>query len=831
MTLYRCAGDIVFDDSVPHSGQISSVILKNLSETCNFLQYLKPLSYDHPYFCAQIRSLAINSKITLGIAGPDILEGTHPGNWNNTVGYHSDSGRCYTSHREIANTKGEGFGIGDIFGVQVTHFGSSKCTVVFSKNGRPVATRFLFESDPNNLLPTISLENGPVDLGLMWPDAVSDVPVFDMTDMNHWISSSDVTYDPFSNMFIMKSVEEEVTIQSPVPLSPALSHFEVIIRECSDKGVVPSIAISSCSPIKPAPTNNLLRDYLRWNANDGYLKVGHHLGWGICYLPCEKEKDDFDPLCQQLVLCYVTINTMIAHKQIILQPEGGFYPLVILKNTASKASIDVISNPYPMVKMNDMENHLLDATKALSNDQMTRDITRSMFRTSESIDIEVKQDMCRLTLPANTMGIHAIQFLKPLTVVQSNFFIEVQCLNEDSFIGIGIADNNLPLKKQPGKVKNSVGWLSRDGKLYFNGRNDSYVTGERYFAGDTAEVRLEYVGKNTSVVVFNKNNRTVGCRYLSESDHSQFLPTVTLCGNGYKVVVDVCWQNQNTAPPKPAIDNLENWCLPPGSVIDYNKDIIHVKHHSSPVAIQSPVSLNQEFNHFEIVMPHTSSTSTALPIIGLTTPSPFDPPSVSNFKQDLIRFSGFNNVDTSVKEGDRVGWGLLYLDTSIDVSDEQLVICYLTINRDVQLARVIYQPDGGFYPIVILPPALNMIQLDFSATIIREHPFTNDMLELLITEALQLLEKEDQLLAQGADIEPLNLFRSLQDLETKSKSPENTSKSILKSDSSSLSNGSSAQTKSQESTPKNKKKSKHKRSHSKGSIHKDEVQSKSCTIL
>ncbi|ESO94723.1 hypothetical protein LOTGIDRAFT_160956 [Lottia gigantea] len=791
MKLYRCAGDIVFDDTQPYPGQTSSVILKNLSETCNFLQYLKPLSPRHPHFCAQIRSLASNSKITLGIAGPDISEGSHPGNWNNTVGYHSDSGRCYTSHSEIANTTGEKFGIGDIFGVQITYFGLTKCTVVFSKNGRPVATRYLFESNQKTLLPTISLENGPIDLGITWPDAVVDGPVFQMSNMEHWIPSSDVRYDSIENSFKMEQYDTEVTIQSPLPLSLDICHFEVVIKEVSDEGTVPSIALSSCSPIKPAPTSSLLRDFLRWNSS-GVLQKNDRLGWGINYLPMEKEKKDFDPLAEQLVLCYITVNTTVAHKQIFLQPEGGFYPLVILKDT---------------------------------------DVPLSMFRMSQDMDLTISKQMCRLRLPQDSMGIHAVQFLKPLTEIQNSFFIEVQSLNEDSFVGIGVAGLDFPDKKQPGKVKKSVGWLSRDGKLYFNGRSESYISGERYMAGDTVQVRLEYFGE-TSVISFSKNNHMIGCRYLNQPDHSQLLPTITLCGNGYQVVIDVCWQNQNTATPKAPIDNVESWCLPPGSHVDNKSDKIFVKDHSSPVAIQAPIGLNKDFNHFEVIIPHTPQPSKSSPIIGLTTPSPFDPPSISNFKQDLIRYSGATNDGASIKHGDRIGWGILYLDKSVKSFDEQLVIVYLTINRDVQLARVIYQPAGGFYPLILLPPSVNCIQLDFCATIIKDHPFTDDMLELLISEALDLLEKEDVLIARGEDIEPMNLFRSLHDLETERKSPQHFRKRETKG----IEDHNSAKLKSQERKSLSKKvtgerqpkKGKHKRD---TFVKGDELHSKSCTIL
>jgi hypothetical protein len=39
-------------------------------------------------------------------------------------------------------------------------------------------SRFLFESDHHRFLPTISLQHGPVELGLMWPEAAMGVPKY-----------------------------------------------------------------------------------------------------------------------------------------------------------------------------------------------------------------------------------------------------------------------------------------------------------------------------------------------------------------------------------------------------------------------------------------------------------------------------------------------------------------------------------------------------------------------------------------------------------------------------------------------------------------------------
>ena len=56
------------------------------------------------------------------------------------------------------------------------------------------------------------------------------------------------------------------------------------------------------------------------------------------------------------------------------------------------------------------------------------------------------------------------------------------------------------------------------------------------------------------------------------------------------------------------------------------------------------------------------------------------------------------------EKNDRLGWGIFYPDENAAQDEEQLVICYLTINRQVSYLRVLFQPPGGFYPVVIAPP-------------------------------------------------------------------------------------------------------------------------------
>ncbi len=78
------------------------------------------------------------------MASLEINEYTSPGQYNNTIGYESLTGKCISSHRVNANTNGKVVQNGDTFGIYVSYFGTSQSTIMFIYNNVPVATRYIF---------------------------------------------------------------------------------------------------------------------------------------------------------------------------------------------------------------------------------------------------------------------------------------------------------------------------------------------------------------------------------------------------------------------------------------------------------------------------------------------------------------------------------------------------------------------------------------------------------------------------------------------------------------------------------------------------------------
>jgi hypothetical protein len=62
-------------------------------------------------------------------------------------------------------------------------------------------------------------------------------------------------------------------------------------------------------------------------------------------------------------------------------------------------------------------------------------------------------------------------------------------------------------------------------------------------------VEIQVFDKQMSVVLFSKNFRPIGTRYLTLNDHSQYFPTILIESNGDPLNLNVYWQTRVSVPP------------------------------------------------------------------------------------------------------------------------------------------------------------------------------------------------------------------------------------------------------------------------------------------
>jgi hypothetical protein len=97
--------------------------------------------------------------------------------------------------------------------------------------------------------------------------------------------------------------------------------------------------------------------------------------------------------------------------------------------------------------------------------------------------------------------------------------------------------------------RDTVGYNSYSGKLYSNRKDVGNMRGHQCKKGDTMGVEIDVFEKERSVVLFSKNFRPIGTRYLTLNDHSQYFPTILIESNGDPVELLVYWQTRVSVPP------------------------------------------------------------------------------------------------------------------------------------------------------------------------------------------------------------------------------------------------------------------------------------------
>jgi hypothetical protein len=69
------------------------------------------------------------------------------------------------------------------------------------------------------------------------------------------------------------------------------------------------------------------------------VKVGNTIGWGVFY-----DENCVDDKAEQLCLVYVMFNKLIVDVLFVLQPEGGFVPIILLQPYGNKIEFENFSD-------------------------------------------------------------------------------------------------------------------------------------------------------------------------------------------------------------------------------------------------------------------------------------------------------------------------------------------------------------------------------------------------------------------------------------------------------------------------------------------------------
>ena len=150
----------------------------------HYIQYTKPLTPERRFFFIEIIDIGTKSKIVLGISSTIITENKLqklPGELAKSVGYHSSGSMLYNGKSE-GNMMGHKCSKGDTMGLEIEVFEKKMSVAIFSKNFKPVGTRYLTLEDHDSFLPTIAVvsEGEEIKMNIYWQTVVSMPPHFNI---------------------------------------------------------------------------------------------------------------------------------------------------------------------------------------------------------------------------------------------------------------------------------------------------------------------------------------------------------------------------------------------------------------------------------------------------------------------------------------------------------------------------------------------------------------------------------------------------------------------------------------------------------------------------
>ena len=125
-------------------------------------------------------------EIIVGIASSKHALNEAPGLINDSIGYNAWTGKLYSNGKDIGNMRGHRCKKGDTIGIEIEIYPKEMSIALFSKNFRPIGTRYLTLRDQSQYFPTIFIESvgEPVELLVYWQTRVSVPPHYSVVNNN-----------------------------------------------------------------------------------------------------------------------------------------------------------------------------------------------------------------------------------------------------------------------------------------------------------------------------------------------------------------------------------------------------------------------------------------------------------------------------------------------------------------------------------------------------------------------------------------------------------------------------------------------------------------------
>jgi hypothetical protein len=176
------------------------VSVPRTENTIHYVQFCRPLTPERRFFFVELEniskyfiSLSISNQffvgeqcqVTIGIASSNHELNEAPGLDDDTVGYNSYAGKLYSNRKDAGNMRGHRCRKGDTMGVEIEVFDKEMSVALFSKNFRPIGTRYLTLRDHSQYFPTILIENAGVSVELLvhWQTRVSVPPHYSVVSI------------------------------------------------------------------------------------------------------------------------------------------------------------------------------------------------------------------------------------------------------------------------------------------------------------------------------------------------------------------------------------------------------------------------------------------------------------------------------------------------------------------------------------------------------------------------------------------------------------------------------------------------------------------------